>query len=36
MDALTQDPALAQGLNVNIGKIIHPAVQEAFPVMVAA
>ena len=35
-DALAKDTALAQGLNVANGKIVHPAVQEAFPVMVAA
>ncbi|EKU99860.1 alanine dehydrogenase [Leptolyngbya sp. PCC 7375] len=35
-DALLKDAALAQGLNVANGKIVHPAVQEAFPVMVAA
>ncbi|MEM9977796.1 MAG: alanine dehydrogenase [Cyanobacteria bacterium P01_D01_bin.2] len=36
MDALKKDPALAQGLNIAQGKIVHPAVQEAFPVMVPA
>lgn len=35
-DALKKDAALAQGLNVAMGKIVHPAVQEAFPVMVPA
>lgn len=35
-DALNKDPALAQGLNVAMGKIVHPAVQEAFPIMVPA
>ena len=35
-DALIKDAALAQGLNVAKGKIVHPAVQEAFPVMVPA
>ncbi|MEM9092046.1 MAG: alanine dehydrogenase [Cyanobacteria bacterium P01_F01_bin.53] len=35
-EALKEDAALAQGLNINRGKITHPAVQEAFPVMVAA
>ncbi|MBX2863163.1 MAG: alanine dehydrogenase [Leptolyngbyaceae cyanobacterium MAG.088] len=34
-DALVKDTVLAQGLNVAHGKIVHPAVQEAFPVMVA-
>ncbi len=29
--ALETDPALAQGLNVAQGKIVYPAVQEAFP-----
>ncbi len=28
--AMTRDPALAKGLNVSGGKLIHPAVQEAF------
>lgn len=35
-DALKKDAVLAQGLNVAMGKIVHPAVQEAFPVMVPA
>ncbi len=35
-DALVKDTALAHGLNVAHGKIVHPAVQETFPVMVAA
>ncbi|MEM9219428.1 MAG: alanine dehydrogenase [Cyanobacteria bacterium P01_F01_bin.150] len=35
-NALEHDSALAQGLNVNLGKIVHPAIQEAFPIMVAA
>ncbi|MEN9230503.1 MAG: alanine dehydrogenase [Thermostichus sp. DG02_5_bins_236] len=29
--ALEQDPALAKGLNVKAGKLIHPAVQTTFP-----
>lgn len=29
--ALAQDSALAQGLNVQAGKIVYPAVQETFP-----
>ena len=32
LDALTEDSALAQGLNVAQGKIVHPAIQEIFPV----
>jgi alanine dehydrogenase len=31
LEALDLDPALAQGLNVRSGKIIHPAVRESFP-----
>lgn len=31
LDALEGDPALAQGLNVAEGKIVYPAVREAFP-----
>jgi alanine dehydrogenase len=31
IDALEKDAALAKGLNVRGGKIIHPAVQEVFP-----
>jgi alanine dehydrogenase len=31
LNALKDDPALAQGLNVAEGKITYPAVQEAFP-----
>lgn len=31
MDALKSDSSLAQGLNVHDGKIVYPAVQEAFP-----
>lgn len=31
IEALKDDPALAQGLNVADGKITYPAVQEAFP-----
>ncbi|MEA5466738.1 alanine dehydrogenase [Leptothoe sp. PORK10 BA2] len=34
-DALIKDPALAHGLNVANGNIVHPAVQEAFPTKVA-
>ncbi len=30
-DALEQDPALAKGLNVKAGKLLHPAVQATFP-----
>ncbi|MEO1401003.1 MAG: alanine dehydrogenase [Cyanobacteria bacterium J06635_1] len=30
-DALKEDSALAQGLNIARGKIVHPAVQEIFP-----
>ncbi len=30
IDALTLDSALAKGLNIQAGKIIHPAVQEVF------
>jgi len=29
--ALDRDPALAQGLNVHKGKIIHPAIADTFP-----
>ena len=32
LDALTEDSVLAQGLNVAQGKIVHPAIQEIFPV----
>ena len=32
LEALTEDSALAQGLNVTQGKIVHPAIQEIFPV----
>ena len=31
LEALKDDPALAQGLNVAEGKIVYPAVQDAFP-----
>jgi alanine dehydrogenase len=31
LDALTLDPNLAKGVNVQAGKIIHPAVREVFP-----
>ncbi|MDB9527484.1 alanine dehydrogenase [Oscillatoria sp. CS-180] len=31
LDALKDDPALAQGLNVADGKIVYPAVQDVFP-----
>jgi len=31
LDALQEDAVLAQGLNIADGKIVHPAVQEAFP-----
>ena len=34
--ALKEDTALAQGLNVAMGKIVHPAVQETFRVMIPA
>ncbi|MDX2273266.1 MAG: alanine dehydrogenase [Cyanobacteriota bacterium] len=30
-EAMQQDPALAKGLNVQAGRLIHPAVQAAFP-----
>jgi len=30
LDALEKDPALAKGLNIKNGQIIHPAVQELF------
>jgi alanine dehydrogenase len=30
-EALSQDPALAKGLNIQKGQICHPAVQQAFP-----
>lgn len=30
LDALDKDPALARGLNIKEGKIIHPAVREVF------
>lgn len=30
-EALTQDPALAKGLNIQKGHICHPAVHQAFP-----
>ncbi len=29
--ALTSDPALAKGINIQTGKIIHPAIHEVFP-----
>ncbi|NJL83284.1 MAG: alanine dehydrogenase, partial [Chloroflexaceae bacterium] len=29
--ALERDPALARGLNVKAGRIVHPAVQDVFP-----
>ncbi len=29
--ALQQDPALAHGLNIQSGRLLHPAVQEVFP-----
>jgi alanine dehydrogenase len=32
--ALTENPALAKGLNIKQGQIIHPAVQEVFPDLV--
>lgn len=31
LSALEQDSALAKGLNIKQGKIVHPAVQEVFP-----
>lgn len=34
--ALKADPALAQGLNINNGKIVYPAIQEVFPDLAAA
>ena len=30
LDALSQDPALAKGLNVKNHQLVHPAVQEVF------
>jgi alanine dehydrogenase len=30
VEALALDPVLAKGLNIQAGKIIHPAVQEVF------
>ena len=33
LQALTEDAALAQGLNVADGKIVHPAIQEVFPMV---
>jgi len=34
LTALSNDPALAQGLNISEGKIVYPAVQDAFPDLV--
>ncbi len=31
LEALTDDPALAKGLNVKSYRLVHPAVKEAFP-----
>ncbi|MFQ3679195.1 MAG: alanine dehydrogenase, partial [Pseudanabaenaceae cyanobacterium] len=35
LTALAHDPVLAAGLNVTQGKIVHPAVQEVFPDLMA-
>lgn len=34
LSALSQNPALAKGLNIKNGEIIHPAVKEVFPDLV--
>lgn len=34
-DAMTHIPGLANGLNIHKGKIVHPAVLEAFPTLAA-
>lgn len=31
LDALSQDAALAQGLNIQQHQLMHPAVRETFP-----
>lgn len=36
LNALKDDPAFAQGLNVSQGKITYPAVQDAFPEFITA
>ncbi len=35
LDALNRDPALAKGLNIQNGKIIHPAISATFPDLAA-